>query len=90
VNQFSYLGQIPDLNDKAFSFLEQKNKRSKMKKGDLMKKLIKNKNGQGVMEYMIITSLVGILCISAMKGFGDSVKNRIKDAKETINKNIKI
>ena len=52
------------------------------------KKLLRNNKGQGVMEYMIITSLVGILCISAMKSFGDAVQKRINKARSTITKNI--
>lgn len=55
-----------------------------------MKKLFKNQKGQGVMEYMIITSLVGILCIGAMKNFGETINTRINKAKTKITKSIKI
>lgn len=63
---------------------------SKTKKGAKMKKLVKNQKGQGVMEYMIITSLVGILCIGAMKNFGETINTRINKAKTKITKSIKI
>lgn len=55
-----------------------------------MKKILKNQKGQGVMEYVIISSLVGIVCIGAVKGFGGVIKTRIKDMKESISQNIVI
>ena len=54
-----------------------------------LKKLVKNQKGQGVMEYVIISSLVGIVCITAVKGFGDVIKKRVEDMKESIVENIK-
>lgn len=53
-----------------------------------MKKLLKNNKGQGVMEYVIISSLVGIVCISAVKGFGKVVRERISGMQSSIVKNI--
>lgn len=55
-----------------------------------MKKILKNNKGQGVMEYMIITSLVGIICITAVKGLGSRVKTRLEDASSKITESIKI
>jgi Flp pilus assembly pilin Flp len=52
-------------------------------------KLTKNQKGQGVMEYVIISSLVGIVCITAVKGFGDVINKRVEMMKESIVKNIK-
>lgn len=52
-------------------------------------KLTKNQKGQGVMEYVIISSLVGIVCITAVKGFGDVIKTRVESMKSSIVKNIK-
>ena len=52
-------------------------------------KQTKNQKGQGVMEYVIISSLVGIVCITAVKGFGGVIKERVEDMKESIVKNIK-
>ena len=52
-------------------------------------KILKNQKGQGVMEYVIISSLVGIVCITAVKGFGDVIKERVEDMKLSIVKNIK-
>ncbi|MBY0415953.1 MAG: hypothetical protein K2Q18_17410 [Bdellovibrionales bacterium] len=53
------------------------------------KKLTRNQKGQGVMEYVIISSLVGIVCITAVKGFGKVIKERVDDMKESVVKNIK-
>ena len=56
----------------------------------ILKKIIKNNKGQGVMEYMIITSLVGILCITAVKNLGSSIKTRIDESKKQITRSIKL
>jgi Flp pilus assembly pilin Flp len=53
------------------------------------KLLVKNQKGQGVMEYVIISSLVGIVCITAVKGFGEVIEERVSDMKASIVKNIK-
>ncbi len=55
-----------------------------------LKKILKNQKGQGVMEYVIISSLVGIVCITAVKGFGEVVKARINDMKHSIVENLKV
>jgi Flp pilus assembly pilin Flp len=65
------------------------NRRSSMKFLKDLNKLTKNQKGQGVMEYVIISSLVGIVCITAVKGFGTVIEERINDMKESITKNIK-
>lgn len=54
-----------------------------------IKKLTSNQKGQGVMEYVIISSLVGIVCITAVKGFGGVIKERVNDMKSSIVQNIK-
>lgn len=53
-------------------------------------KRLKNQKGQGMMEYMIITAVVGILCLGAMKQFGDSINKNITEMKKKINQEIKI
>lgn len=53
-------------------------------------KKAKNQKGQGMMEYMIISGVVGILCLGAMKQFGDSIKQNIDTMKSRINKEIKV
>ncbi len=61
-----------------------------LKKPSFLKKTLKNQRGQGVMEYVIVTSLVGIVCITAVKGFGGVVKKRVENMKEEISENIEL
>jgi len=49
-----------------------------------MKKLLKNQKGQGIMEYVIISALVGICCIGAMTQFGDAINKRIAEMKSKV------
>ena len=49
-----------------------------------MKRILKNQKGQGIMEYVIISSLIGICCLVAVKEFGDVVKKRIDNMKGSI------
>lgn len=51
-------------------------------------KLTKNQKGQGVMEYVIISSLVGIVCITTVKQFGGVIKKRVESMKQSIVENI--
>ncbi|MCY4524758.1 MAG: hypothetical protein OXB84_08470 [Halobacteriovoraceae bacterium] len=53
-----------------------------------MKSHIEKQRGQGVMEYIIISSLVGIFCLVAIKQFGSVVQRRINAMKQAIVKNI--
>lgn len=55
-----------------------------------MKGLIKNQKGQGIMEYVIISSLIGICCLVAVKQFGGVIKERIEEMKERVTKEIKV
>jgi hypothetical protein len=52
--------------------------------------ILKNQRGQGVMEYVIISSLVGIFCLVAMKQFGQSVQKRVEKMKKEIVRTIPI
>ena len=47
-------------------------------------KFLKKNTGQGLMEYLIITSLVGIICLYTIKQFGEVIKTRIQKAKAEI------
>ena len=55
-----------------------------------MKKLIKNEKGQGIMEYVIISSLVGICCLVAVRQFGEVVQKRIDNMKGQITQEIQL
>lgn len=50
--------------------------------------LVKNQKGQGVMEYIILTSLIGIFCLIAVKQFGSVLQGRIENVKSQIVKEI--
>ncbi len=58
--------------------------------GGKMKNICKNERGQGVMEYIIISSLIGIFCLVAVKQFGNVIQKRIEHMKQVIVKNISI
>lgn len=51
-------------------------------------KIKRHQQGQGVMEYIIISSLVGIFCLIAVKQFGSVLHKRIAHMKQAIVKNI--
>ncbi len=53
-----------------------------------MKKL--NERGQGLMEYMILTGLISVLCMLTVRNFGDTVKNKLQQATDKINRTIVI
>lgn len=53
-----------------------------------MKKL--GQKGQGVMEYVIISALIGIFCLVAVKQFGQVIRQRIETMKSQIVKNITV
>jgi hypothetical protein len=53
-----------------------------------MKKITKNEKGQGIMEYVIISSLVGICCLVAVRQFGDVIQKRIDNMKSQITEEI--
>jgi Tfp pilus assembly protein FimT len=55
-----------------------------------MNKLTRNQQGQALMEYVIVSGLVGIMCLMAVKQFGGVIKERVEDMKSTIVKNIEI
>ncbi len=55
-----------------------------------MKQFTKNQKGQGIMEYVIISSLVGICCLVAMKSFGEKVRERIKDMQAQVVESIQL
>jgi len=53
-----------------------------------MKKLIKNKKGQGLTEYLILLVLVSITAIGVTITLGKTVREKIKTAREHINSGV--
>ncbi|MCT4641863.1 MAG: hypothetical protein N4A33_06145 [Bacteriovoracaceae bacterium] len=43
-----------------------------------MKKITKNQKGQGVLEYVILTALIGIFCLVSVKKIGGSLNGELK------------
>lgn len=60
------------------------------KPGVIMKNPISNQKGQGVLEYVILSGLIGIFCLVAIKSFGGVIKTRIEKMREHVTKNINI
>jgi Flp pilus assembly pilin Flp len=54
------------------------------------KSLMKNQNGQAVMEYIMITALIGIFCLAAVKKMGKSLDTRLDQINKKITNEIKI
>lgn len=51
---------------------------------------MKNQNGQAVMEYIMITALIGIFCLAAVKKMGKSLDTRLDQINKKITNEIKI
>ncbi len=49
-----------------------------------MKTIFNNHQGQGIMEYVIISSLIGICCLVAVKQFGEVIQKRIENMKSQV------
>lgn len=47
-------------------------------------KFMRNQKGQGVMEYIILSSLVGIFCLVAVSQFGTVLQKRLENMRKTI------
>jgi Flp pilus assembly pilin Flp len=54
------------------------------------KKLVKNQRGQGVMEYIILTGLIGIFCLAAVKRLGVTMDKELNDINKKVRKSIRI
>lgn len=52
--------------------------------------LLQNQKGQGVMEYIMLTALIGIFCLAAVKKVGKSLNTRLQQINKQITKEIKI
>lgn len=63
---------------------------SRMKKSKKLKTFMKDEKGQGVMEYIILTGLVGIFCLAAVKKFGKSLDTRLNQIDKKIKRELVI
>lgn len=46
---------------------------------------IKSESGQGVMEYILLSSLIGIFCLLALRNYGHAIRKQINYFKKEIN-----
>lgn len=61
----------------AYASFNNLNQEARMKKFCSISKVLKNQKGQGVLEYVIISGLIGIFCLVAVGNFGKTIKNKI-------------
>ena len=43
-----------------------------------MKRLLKNRRGQSLVEYALILSLIAVVCIPVLKGIGQNTKSTLE------------
>jgi Flp pilus assembly pilin Flp len=53
-----------------------------------MKCILKNQNGQGLTEYLILVLLIAVVSIGAAKSLGTTIKTKIKEAQGQINSKV--
>jgi hypothetical protein len=71
------------------NFLRQNFNQEKLMPMAILKKIIRPKDahstsGQGILEYIIISGLVGVFCLVAMKQFGQILSSRTAVIKKKI------
>ena len=44
----------------------------------------KNQKGQGILEYIILTALIGIFCLAAVKKIGSALETRLENMSDKI------
>lgn len=49
-----------------------------------------NQKGQGMLEYVILTGLIGIFCLTAFKTLGKSLKTRVNNINSKVTKELTI
>ena len=55
-----------------------------------MKGLMRDQKGQGIIEYVIISSLIGICCLVAVRQFGEVIQKRIENMKSQLSQEIQL
>ena len=53
-------------------------------------KLSGNNRGQGIMEYIILSTLIGIICLVSVKQFGNVLKTRIEFMKKRVVEEVRV
>ncbi len=52
---------------------------------DILKRLVKEESGQGLVEYVLIIALVAILCMAILRTLGNSANNKLGEINTEIN-----
>lgn len=47
-------------------------------------KLISNIKGQGTLEYIMISALIGVACLTAFKKFGTTLENKMQQIERRV------
>ncbi|MBT3984645.1 MAG: Flp family type IVb pilin [Bacteriovoracaceae bacterium] len=55
-----------------------------------MLKNLKNQNGQSAMEYVILTALIGIVCLASFQKFGKDIDSKVKEVNKIFSKRTNI
>jgi Flp pilus assembly pilin Flp len=55
-----------------------------------MKRKFKKNSGQTVMEYVLLTGLIGVMSIIAIRNFGDQMEKKFESMVKKINKTLVI
>lgn len=56
----------------------------------ITKRIVRNNKGQGIMEYIILSGLIGIFCLVAVKSIGTKMKTRLNQIEKRLNTDIQI
>jgi len=56
----------------------------KLVKANKLNKLIKDKRGAGMVEYIILVGIVALLAIAAFKAFNSSVRSKVNQQATTV------
>ncbi|MDD0853701.1 hypothetical protein HBN50_11375 [Halobacteriovorax sp. GB3] len=56
----------------------------------MKRKILKDQKGQGVLEYIIISSLVGIFCLAAIGKYGEVLKKRVNNMTNKVSQRVRL
>jgi len=55
-----------------------------------LRSLKRNETGQTLMEYVIVTGLIGIFCLLTVRDFGENLKKKIDSSSKKMSKHLNI
>ncbi len=63
---------------------EQWEPKKEEQKMDILKRLVKEESGQGLVEYVLIIALVSIICMAVLRTLGNSANSKLTDIEAEI------